>query len=169
MFTSRVDPDPDRSSCALSRCADVRQGRTALPRRRRGPPCPGPSPHIGGNSIRWPLEWPPLPGYPLLGGIQQSRTASQPEQTSARSLLPMCAPARRSECHRPSAGRGDPDYAPRMAQSALPVLFVVDHDPKSLAVLLTQLSRRFGNNFTVRGATSSTAALAALRAMAAAT
>lgn len=51
---------------------------------------------------------------------------------------------------------------------ALPVLFVVDHDPNSLDVLLADLSRRFGNDFTVSGETSSEAALAALREMAAA-
>ncbi len=55
-----------------------------------------------------------------------------------------------------------------MAQSAaLPVLFVVDHDANSLDVLLSDLSRRFGNDFTVRGETSPEAALAALREMAA--
>ena len=36
----------------------------------------------------------------------------------------------------------------------LPVLFVVDHDPNALDVLLSDLSRRFGNDFTVRGRTS---------------
>jgi thioredoxin reductase (NADPH) len=51
---------------------------------------------------------------------------------------------------------------------ALPVLFVVDHDSNSLDVLLSDLSRRFGNDFTVRGETSSEAAHAALRDMAAA-
>jgi len=66
--------------------------------------------------------------------------------------------------------RGDPGYAPKVAQSVvLPVLFVVDHDPKALEVLLSDLSRRFGNNFIVRGETSPEAALAALQAMAAAT
>ena len=50
----------------------------------------------------------------------------------------------------------------------LPVLFVVDHDPSSLDVLLSDLSRRFGNDFTVRGETSPEAALAALQEMAAA-
>jgi thioredoxin reductase (NADPH) len=56
-----------------------------------------------------------------------------------------------------------------MAQSVvLPVLFVVDHDPNSLDVLLSDLSRRFGNYFTVRGETSRETALAALQAMAAA-
>ena len=45
----------------------------------------------------------------------------------------------------------------------LPVLFVVDHDPNSLEVLLSDLSRRFGNDFAVRGETSPEAALAALR------
>ncbi len=56
-----------------------------------------------------------------------------------------------------------------MAQSVvLPVLFVVDRDPISLDVLLSDLSRRFGNDFTVRGETSPEAALAALQEMAAA-
>jgi len=49
---------------------------------------------------------------------------------------------------------------------ALPVLLVVDHDPNSLAVVLSDLSRRFGSNFAVRGETSPEAALAALQAMA---
>jgi hypothetical protein len=50
-----------------------------------------------------------------------------------------------------------------MAQSvALPVFFVVDHDPESLDVLLSAVSRRFGNNFSVLGETSPEAALAAL-------
>jgi thioredoxin reductase (NADPH) len=57
-----------------------------------------------------------------------------------------------------------------MGQSAVPpALFVVDRDPKSLDMLLSDLSRRFGNNFTVRGETSPEAALPALQAMAAAT
>jgi thioredoxin reductase (NADPH) len=49
----------------------------------------------------------------------------------------------------------------------LPVLFVVDREVASLEVLLSDLSRRFGGGFTVRGATSSEAALAALHEMAA--
>src|SRR5947209_9280148 len=56
-----------------------------------------------------------------------------------------------------------------MARSVvLPVLFVVDHDASSLEVLLSDLSRRFGNDFSVRGETSPEAALAALQEMAAA-
>lgn len=56
-----------------------------------------------------------------------------------------------------------------MAQPAvLPALFVVDHDPSSLDVLLSDLSRRFGNDFALRGETSPQAALAALQEMAAA-
>src|SRR2546423_4059965 len=56
-----------------------------------------------------------------------------------------------------------------MARSVvLPVLFVLDHDPTSLAVVLSDLSRRFGNDFRVTGETSAEAALAALREMAAA-
>ena len=51
-----------------------------------------------------------------------------------------------------------------MAQSPVPpVLFVVDQDPASLNLLLFDLSRRFGNSFTVMGETSPQAALAALR------
>jgi thioredoxin reductase (NADPH) len=54
-----------------------------------------------------------------------------------------------------------------VAQSAvLPVLFVVDHDQNPLDLLLSGLSRRFGNDFTVRGRTSPEAALAALQEMA---
>src|SRR5438094_579233 len=42
-----------------------------------------------------------------------------------------------------------------MEQSgAMPVLFVVDHDPGSLSELLSDLSRRFGNDFRVRGEAS---------------
>jgi hypothetical protein len=56
-----------------------------------------------------------------------------------------------------------------VAQSVvLPVLFVVDDDPNSLDVLLSGLSRRFGNDFTVRGEISREAALSALQEMAAA-
>ena len=56
-----------------------------------------------------------------------------------------------------------------MARSViLPVLFVIDHDPSSLDVLLSDLSRRFGNDFALRGETSTEAALAALQEMAAA-
>jgi hypothetical protein len=57
-----------------------------------------------------------------------------------------------------------------MRQSPVaPVLFVVDHDPGSLNVLLTDLSQRFGNSFTVMGETSPQTALALLRETAAAT
>jgi thioredoxin reductase (NADPH) len=60
-------------------------------------------------------------------------------------------------------------YAPNVVQPVvLPVLFVVDHDSNSLGVLLSDLSRRFGNDFTVRGETSPEAAHTALREMAAA-
>ena len=50
----------------------------------------------------------------------------------------------------------------------LPVLFAFDRDPNSLAVLLSDLSRRFGNDFFVVGEFSPDAALAALGEMAAA-
>jgi thioredoxin reductase (NADPH) len=51
---------------------------------------------------------------------------------------------------------------------ALPLLFVVDHDPNSLEAMLSDLSGRFGNDFAVRGETSPEAALAALAEIAAA-
>jgi ActR/RegA family two-component response regulator len=51
---------------------------------------------------------------------------------------------------------------------ALPVVFVVDQDPRSLQVMLSDLSGRFGNDFAVRGETSRQVALAALEEMAAA-
>jgi thioredoxin reductase (NADPH) len=49
-----------------------------------------------------------------------------------------------------------------------PVLFVLDRSRRSLEVLLSALSRRFGNDFTVQGETSSQAALRVLEDMAAA-
>jgi thioredoxin reductase (NADPH) len=51
---------------------------------------------------------------------------------------------------------------------ALPILFVLDRDRRSLDVLLSDLSGRFGNDFTVRGKTSPADALDALQEMAAA-
>ena len=48
------------------------------------------------------------------------------------------------------------------------MLFVFDHDPRSLGVVLSALSRRFGNDFTVTGETSARAALCALEDLAAA-
>ena len=48
-----------------------------------------------------------------------------------------------------------------------PVLFVLDQDRRSLDALLSALTRRFGNDFTVTGETSSQAALRALEEMAA--
>src|SRR5436190_2013911 len=56
-----------------------------------------------------------------------------------------------------------------MAQAAvLPVLFAVDRDPNSLEAMLSDLSGRFGKDFTVTGDTSREAALAAVQEMAAA-
>jgi thioredoxin reductase (NADPH) len=49
-----------------------------------------------------------------------------------------------------------------------PVLFVVDHDASSLRELLADLSRRFGNDFTVKGDGSPEAALVALQEIASA-
>lgn len=55
-----------------------------------------------------------------------------------------------------------------MAATALPVLFVLDHDLRSLAALLSDLSGRFGNDFAAIGTTSPTEAQDTLRHMAAA-
>jgi len=49
-----------------------------------------------------------------------------------------------------------------------PVLFVVDHDESSLRVLLADLTRRFGDDFTVKGNHSPEAALGELHEMASA-
>ena len=53
-------------------------------------------------------------------------------------------------------------------RATAPVLFVFDRDQSSLDVLLSDLSRRFGNEFTVKGEVSPGAALDGLREMAAA-
>ena len=53
-------------------------------------------------------------------------------------------------------------------RAVAPVLFVLDDDPTSLDVLLSDLARRFGNDFTVTGDTSPATALSALEQMAAA-
>jgi thioredoxin reductase (NADPH) len=53
-----------------------------------------------------------------------------------------------------------------MADLPRPVLFVVDRDRGSLGEMVTDLSRRFGNQFAVRGEASPAAALDALRAAA---
>lgn len=47
-----------------------------------------------------------------------------------------------------------------------PAIFVVDQEPSSLGVLLTDLARRFGKAFTVKGEDSAEAALATLQEMA---
>src|SRR3954454_13690135 len=47
-----------------------------------------------------------------------------------------------------------------------PALFVVDHDTSALHELVADLTRRFGNDFTVKGDSSPEAALAAMQAMA---
>jgi thioredoxin reductase (NADPH) len=61
-----------------------------------------------------------------------------------------------------------PERWPTRSPSNLPVLFVVDRDRTSLDALVADLSRRFGNDFMVRGETSSRAALGVLRELAAA-
>src|ERR1700733_13546689 len=62
-----------------------------------------------------------------------------------------------------------PTRWPERSRSNLPVLFVVDHERTSLDALLSDLSRRFGNDFVVRGETSAAAALVVLRGLAAPT
>jgi hypothetical protein len=49
---------------------------------------------------------------------------------------------------------------------SLPVLVVVDRDPHSPGVLLSDVSWRFGNDFTLTGEVSPELALSALREMA---
>src|SRR6516162_5226808 len=49
-----------------------------------------------------------------------------------------------------------------------PVVFVLDHHQRSFDALRSALTRRFGNDLTVTGATSASAALRALEEMAAA-
>jgi len=56
----------------------------------------------------------------------------------------------------------------RLGEMAGPVLFVVDHDTSSLRELLSDLTRRFGDDFTVKGDSSPEAALVALQEMASA-
>ncbi|MBV8951008.1 MAG: FAD-dependent oxidoreductase [Actinobacteria bacterium] len=48
-----------------------------------------------------------------------------------------------------------------------PVVFVVDCDAGSLRTLMADLARRFGNDFVIQGESSTAAAVAALRALAA--
>ena len=60
-----------------------------------------------------------------------------------------------------------PAHPLKQPKAGTAVLFVLDRNSTSLAVLLSDLSRRFGNDFTVRGASSPEAALSLLQAMAA--
>jgi thioredoxin reductase (NADPH) len=64
------------------------------------------------------------------------------------------------------SGRTYHSWMVHSQSSGTPVLFVIDHDPHVLHVLLSDLSRRFGANFTLKGETSVGAALAALQVMA---
>ena len=57
-----------------------------------------------------------------------------------------------------------PPPVPR--SDVLPVLFVLDHNHNALDALLSDLSRRFGNDFDVRGRTSPDMALTALQELA---
>jgi len=93
-----------------------------------------------------------------LSTVWPSRTRSW--MTSAE-LQTLAAP--RSPTRRASPTRSvEP---PRVVRA---VLFVLDENPTSLDVLLSDLSRRFGRDFTVRGDSSSEEALSTLQAMAAA-
>ena len=67
----------------------------------------------------------------------------------------------------PAATSHENRLAPSSAPN-LPLLFVVDRNPNSLDVLVSDLSRRFGSDFMVKGESSPTVALAALQQMAAA-
>src|SRR4051794_29586883 len=58
----------------------------------------------------------------------------------------------------------DPQPLPA-SSAARPVVFVVDHDPRSLEAVLGDLDRRFGNDFDVRGDCSPDAAPATLEAL----
>ena len=62
-------------------------------------------------------------------------------------------------------GGRDPSEGPG---HRLPVMFVLDRDPSSLNVVLTDLARRFGNDFAIEGDVSTAAALDVLRDLAAA-
>jgi thioredoxin reductase (NADPH) len=62
-----------------------------------------------------------------------------------------------------------PAHSLERARAVGPVLFVLDENETSLDVLLSDLTQRFGNAFTVRGDTSPTAALSALQEMEVAT
>jgi thioredoxin reductase (NADPH) len=57
---------------------------------------------------------------------------------------------------------------PDGGRHVLPALFVVDHERTSLDALIADLSRRFGNDFSVRGETSPAMAVGVLRELAAA-
>jgi thioredoxin reductase (NADPH) len=59
-----------------------------------------------------------------------------------------------------------PAPTPMRPPSKRPVLFVVDHDRTSLDALLSDLSRRFGGDFEIRGETSPALALEVLRELA---
>jgi thioredoxin reductase (NADPH) len=68
----------------------------------------------------------------------------------------------------PTTVRARPTIGSANGRAVAPVLFVLDDDPTSLDVLLSNLPRRFGNDFTVTGDTSPATALSALKQMAAA-
>jgi thioredoxin reductase (NADPH) len=71
--------------------------------------------------------------------------------------------AARSQTVRPSR-----THAIGRPKAVGPVLFALDEDPTSLDLLLSDLTRRFGNDFSVRGDTSPETARCALQQMAAA-
>ena len=69
---------------------------------------------------------------------------------------------------RSPTGRASPTHPLERPKVVGAVLFVLDKNPTSLGVLLSDLTRRFGNDFTVTGDSSPEQALSALQAMAAA-
>ena len=70
--------------------------------------------------------------------------------------------------HRDRVAEVEAGLLGRLGEMPGPVLFVVDHDESSLRVLLADLTRRFGNDFTVKGDSSPEAALGALQEVASA-
>jgi|SRR5947209_14551695 len=62
---------------------------------------------------------------------------------------------------------GERVVGPARRGDVAPALFVIDHDPISLDMLLSGLLRRFGKDFMVRGESSPEMALASLEELAA--
>ena len=112
--------------------------------------------------------WPPLPKR--LGG---AIVASKPMTGSRRDRDADDTRTER-ERHKPLRQISNPAaiscraaMSPARRRDVEPVLFVVDHEPMSLDLLVSGLARRFGKDFTVRGESSQELALVALQALAA--